>query len=210
MKIRPLLWKTAIFVIGIGIAASCMADIFMLTDEDGAVSLSNVPVEQGYELLLKAPEENSRPLPSNSPMHITAPSPAGKAMPYRALIDETAKTNKIEAALLHAVITAESGYNPRALSSKGASGLMQLMPETARRYGVADRYDPIANVQGGARYLSDLLKLFDDDIRLTLAAYNAGEHAVARYGKKIPPYVETTRYVDTVMKLYDQYRISLQ
>ncbi|MHC8440985.1 MAG: lytic transglycosylase domain-containing protein [Candidatus Eutrophobiaceae bacterium] len=90
--------------------------------------------------------------------------------------------------LIHAVITAESAYNPEAISSAGAVGLMQLMPGTAKRYGVVDRTDPYENMRAGVNYLSDLLHLFDNDVNLALAAYNAGENAVQRYGNRIPPY----------------------
>jgi soluble lytic murein transglycosylase-like protein len=102
--------------------------------------------------------------------------------------------------LLHAVIRTESAYNPAALSSAGAVGLMQLMPGTAKRYGVPDIWDPVENLRGGARYLRDLLDLFGNDLRLALAAYNAGENAVIKYGNRIPPYPETQRYVRKVLQ----------
>ena len=105
---------------------------------------------------------------------------------------------------LHAVISAESGYNPNARSPKNAQGLMQLIPATARRFGVNDPYDPIENLHGGARYLRWLLDLFTD-LRLALAAYNAGEGAVQRYGNTIPPYPETRTYVQRVLEFYRYY-----
>jgi soluble lytic murein transglycosylase-like protein len=108
----------------------------------------------------------------------------------------------VDARLLHAVIAAESAYNPAALSAKGAVGIMQLLPGTARRYGVADAYDARQNIQGGARYLADLLRLFNNDTTLALAAYNAGEQAVLRHGGKVPPYRETVAYVPRVLGLY--------
>ena len=92
---------------------------------------------------------------------------------------------------MHAVIPAESGYNPNAVSRKGATGLMQLMPDTARRYGVQNILDPVQNIHGGVRYLKDLLAMFNGDIELALAGYNAGENAVIRAGRRIPPYPET-------------------
>src|SRR5262249_6498573 len=94
------------------------------------------------------------------------------------------------------------GYNPKARSPKGAIGLMQLMPDTAQRYKVANIWDPGENVRGGARYLRDLLALFNNDLSLVLAAYNAGEDAVAQYGNKIPPYAETRNYVPRVLQQY--------
>jgi soluble lytic murein transglycosylase-like protein len=99
--------------------------------------------------------------------------------------------------LLHSVIKVESNYNPYAVSSKGALGIMQLIPATARRFGVADVFDPVENVEGGARYLKFLLDLFNGDFRLALAAYNAGENAVAKYGD-VPPYRETQNYIKLV------------
>jgi soluble lytic murein transglycosylase-like protein len=106
--------------------------------------------------------------------------------------------------LLHAVIRAESGYNPEAVSPKGAAGLMQLMPATASRMGVRDRFDPQDNIEGGARYLSQLLDMFPSDIKLAVAAYNSGENAVKRHGNQIPPYSETQTYVDRVLNYYSR------
>ncbi|RKZ40322.1 MAG: lytic transglycosylase [Gammaproteobacteria bacterium] len=123
---------------------------------------------------------------------------------YQLLIEAAAKNARLSPALLHAVVQVESNYNPKAVSPKGAVGLMQLMPATAKRYGVTDRTDPIANLNGGARYLFDLLTLFNNDLSLALAAYNAGENAVKRYGNTIPPYKETKNYVKKVKKLYYQ------
>ncbi len=105
--------------------------------------------------------------------------------------------------LLHAVIQVESGYNANAVSPKGAVGLMQLMPATARRLGVADRHDPLANLRGGARYLRNLISLFGGDLSLALAAYNAGEGAVRAHALRIPPYPETIAYVAAVMRRYE-------
>jgi soluble lytic murein transglycosylase-like protein len=104
--------------------------------------------------------------------------------------------------LIEAVIRVESAYNPRAVSRKGARGLMQLMPDTAARFGVHDAFDPEQNVLGGARYLSVLLAQFEGDVALACAAYNAGEHTVRRYGG-VPPYRETQRYVEKIQRLLD-------
>jgi soluble lytic murein transglycosylase-like protein len=117
-----------------------------------------------------------------------------------------AKETQVDAALIHAVITVESAYNPAARSIKGALGLMQLMPETAKRYGVKNRLDPAQNIQGGARYLRDLLLKFDNNLQLVLAAYNAGEEAVMKYGGRIPPYRETADYVPKVLGYYKRFR----
>ena len=122
-----------------------------------------------------------------------------------AIVDQAADDYAVDKALVEAVIHAESSFDTRAVSAKGASGLMQLMPETAARYGVHDLFDPEQNVMGGVRYLRDLLETFDNDLRLALAAYNAGENSVLRYGG-VPPYPETVNYVNRVMRLHDAYR----
>ena len=100
------------------------------------------------------------------------------------------------------MIRAESGWDVRAVSPKGAAGLMQLMPQTAERYGVRDRFDPRQNIDGGVRYLKDLLILFDGELNLALAAYNAGEGAVIRVGRAVPPYPESRQYVKRVTRFY--------
>ena len=123
------------------------------------------------------------------------------SMPYGGLIAEAAAQYRLDGLLLAAVVEAESGYDPRAVSPRGALGLMQLMPSTAAHYGATEAADPRANVRAGARYLRDLLRRFDDDLELALAAYNAGPAAVARYGG-VPPFRETTRYVDRVLRIY--------
>lgn len=122
------------------------------------------------------------------------------------LIPKVAAEIGLEVALLHAVIETESDYNPKAVSHKGAVGLMQLMPATAKRFGVTNRYDPTQNIYGGARYLRYLLKLFNNNLQLAVAAYNAGEGNVRKYGNKIPPFRETQGYVKKVMRLYKTYR----
>ena len=123
------------------------------------------------------------------------------AMPYGSLIAEAAAQYRLDGLLLAAVVEAESGYDPGAVSPRGALGLMQLMPATAAHYGAAEPADPRANVRAGARYLRDLLRRFDDDLELALAAYNAGPANVTRYGG-VPPFRETTRYVDRVLRIY--------
>lgn len=128
------------------------------------------------------------------------------ARPHGKLLQRAAKASEIDPALLHAIVKVESGYDPRAVSPKGAVGLMQLMPETARRYGVRDSRDPAQNTIAGSAYLRDLLIQFDHDLPLALAAYNAGENAVLRHGQKIPPYRETREYVPKVLSLYEANR----
>jgi soluble lytic murein transglycosylase-like protein len=113
-----------------------------------------------------------------------------------------ARTENVDPKLMDAVIIVESGYNADAVSPKGAMGLMQLMPATAERFGVAEPFDPTANMRGGARYLRWLIGRFDGELSLVLAAYNAGEGAVAAHGHRIPPYRETQQYVQRVLQRY--------
>lgn len=115
------------------------------------------------------------------------------------IVGNASKRYGVSEKLIHAVIKAESGYNPKAYSHAGAAGLMQLMPDTAKRYGVTVRFNPEQCVDGGTHYLRDLLDMFDGNVKLAVAGYNAGEGAVIRYGKKIPPYSETQDYVKKVM-----------
>jgi len=119
-----------------------------------------------------------------------APRPAGIAE----AVEQISASHSLPPQLVHSVIQVESNYNPRAVSPKGALGMMQLMPATARRFGVANVFDPIENIEGGARYLKYLLDLYGGDYRLALAAYNAGEGAVEKYGS-VPPYAETRNYL---------------
>ena len=118
------------------------------------------------------------------------------------MIERAAEASSLPPELIHAVVRAESAYKSDAVSSKGAVGLMQLMPGTAERYGVTDRQDPMQNLDGGTRYLRDLLRMFDNDLELALAGYNAGENAVIRYGNAIPPFPETQNYVRKVIRFY--------
>ena len=117
-------------------------------------------------------------------------------------VERAARENQLPPELIHSVIAVESGYNANAVSPKGALGLMQLVPSTAERFGVSDAFDPADNIRGGARYLKYLLDLYSGNDALALAAYNAGEAAVARYGG-IPPYLETQNYVEQVRHRLD-------
>ena len=122
----------------------------------------------------------------------------------KAIVDHVARDYAVDKSLVKAMIHAESDFDANAVSPKGALGLMQLMPETAERYGVRDVFDPEQNIIGGVHYLHDLLETFDNNVRLAVAAYNAGKKAVLQYGG-VPPYPETTQYVDKVMQLHSIY-----
>lgn len=132
--------------------------------------------------------------------------PAARSVKFRAIIEREAMSAGLDPDLLHSVIDAESSYDPTAVSEKGALGLMQLMPATIQRFGVTDPYDPVQNIKGGAKYLSHLIRIFDSDVSLALAAYNAGEGRVLRYGKRLPPFDETRDYVSKVLRSYHSSR----
>ena len=122
------------------------------------------------------------------------------------LIVESGRRNGVDPVLLYAIMHRESAFKRRALSHKGASGLMQLMPPTARRFGVRNIWDPAQNIEGGARYMRVLLDMFGGDVRLALAGYNAGEGAVLKYGRNVPPYSETREYVRRITERYAMMR----
>jgi soluble lytic murein transglycosylase-like protein len=126
---------------------------------------------------------------------------------FAPLIESASRTHNVDVALVHAVISAESGYNPLAISKAGARGIMQLMPDTARRFGVQDIMDPTENILGGVKYLRELLTLFNGNMELAVAAYNAGENAVIRHGHRIPPYAETIHYVPKVLGFYRKFQM---
>ncbi len=193
-------------LLGFGLCSGARANIYAYTAADGSVSLSNVPADNRYKILV--PDHKAAavvlPLPETGRLPLAR---AGKSR-YDQIVEEVARAHGLDGALLHAVISVESHYNPRAVSKKGAAGLMQLMPATAKRYGVSDSFDPAQNLHGGARYLRDLLTLFNSDMSLALAAYNAGENAVIRHGNRIPPIRETRDYVPKVLGFYRKYLAS--
>ena len=125
---------------------------------------------------------------------------------FAPIVSRAARVHGVDEALVHAVIFAESSYDPDAISPAGASGLMQLMPATAAQYGVRDLFDPAQNVSGGVRLLRDLLAKFDGNVELALAAYNAGAYAVIRAGNRVPPHSETAAYVPKVIDYYRHFQ----
>ena len=218
------------------LAALCMAalpyvaqaDVWGYVDPKGVAHFANERVDERYELFFRGGEAfdtangvTSREARTDFPRPVAVPGTVGKLMTYfdlspnfkavRHHIREASDTNHIDFELLQALIATESGFDADAVSPKGAVGLMQLMPATAQRYGVAsDRKSPVEkkltdpkiNIRAGSRYLGDLINMFPGKLELALAAYNAGEGAVQRAGNKIPNFRETQNYVKTVMQLY--------
>lgn len=187
----------ALVALGLALPATGLAELYKYRDSAGHIHLTDRPM-RGMQLLQRysftgsrAPKSGGGLAQMNQRRDRLAP-----------LIERAAADTGLESALVHAVVRAESAYRADAVSHKGAVGLMQLMPATAERYGVSDRRDPAQNLDGGTRYLRDLLVMFDNDLELALAAYNAGENAVIRYGRKIPPFAETQGYVRKVLAFY--------
>lgn len=179
------------------------ADIYKYVDKHGRVTLTDKPTNAKHTRLVKTWKGWVEQKPARKGHSINFAKNLRKFSPT---VDYVAQRYKLPRSLLHAVITAESAYNPSAVSRAGAAGLMQLMPETAKRYGVKNRLNPYENIHGGSRYLRDLLAMFNNDLILALAAYNAGENAVKEYGNKIPPYRETQNYVRKVLSYYQRYK----
>ena len=190
-----------LLISGLIAPSAAFAEVYKYLDARGGIHLTDKPM-RGMKLLKRYSISTGR---------VRASTPSAKSVlsamferrdRLAPLIEKAATESRLRPALIHAVVRAESAYRPDAVSHKGAVGLMQLMPGTAERYGVSDRHDPAQNLSGGARYLRDLLEMFDNDLQLALAAYNAGENAVIRYGNKIPPYNETQGYVRKVIRFY--------
>jgi soluble lytic murein transglycosylase-like protein len=187
-------------------AQPAFADIFTFTDTNGVVHFTNIPSNDKRYRLLRKEGDNPAPAATRN-VAASAWLPSDVLIQrYAPIIDIAARTYGVDKNLVHAVISAESAYNPVALSKAGAVGLMQLMPDTARRYGVKNIFDPSENIHGGVRYLRDLLLMFNGNIELAVAAYNAGENAVIKYGNKIPPYAETVHYVPKVLGYYRRFQ----
>ncbi|HEX4857541.1 MAG TPA: transglycosylase SLT domain-containing protein [Usitatibacteraceae bacterium] len=180
-------------------AARASGNIYSFRDENGVTHFSNLPhLDKRYKLVYRIPSTGQyRPnaWSANGPSAVEI----SRLVP---IIKDASRAFGVDARLIHAVIRAESGYNANALSNKGAVGLMQLIPATAQRYGVQNSYDPQQNIWGGTKYLRDLLNLFNGNLELALAGYNAGENAVIRAGNRIPPYPETLAYVPKVLHFY--------
>lgn len=188
-------------IANLSISYVAIADIYKFVDENGLIHYTDQPKNKQYKRVIKTRTPRffgsyTTPMPT-----IHRFSSANKQR-FSDLIEQAAYRHQVDPKLVHAVIQTESAYNSTAISSAGAVGLMQLMPDTARRFGVYDRNDPDQNVDGGTRYLKHLIGLFEPNLDLAVAAYNAGENAVMKYNNSIPPYPETQNYVKQVLALY--------
>ncbi len=178
----------------LGWFTAASADVYVYKDKQGVLIFTNVPNHGGYQRVIR--ESNGR---------ISAESLGNDS--YDDLIRSASGRHNVDPDLVRAVIKAESDFRSDARSRKGAMGLMQLMPETARLHNVADAFDPNANVDGGVRHLKMLLERYHGDLQLSLAAYNAGSAAVEKHGG-IPPFNETKEYVRRVLRFYEAYRLA--
>jgi soluble lytic murein transglycosylase-like protein len=173
-------------------AQPARADVYMFKDRQGVLTFTNVPNHTGYKRILR-----------DSGATLGGGTTTGTA--FDELISSASGRYNVDADLIRAVIKTESDFNTNARSNKGAMGLMQLMPETARLHNVSNAFNPNENVDGGVRHLRMLLERYQGDLELSLAAYNAGAGAVEKHGG-IPPYNETREYVRKVLRFYDAFR----
>jgi soluble lytic murein transglycosylase-like protein len=182
------------------LASPSTAGIYRYVDENGVIHFTNCPRDPKFKLYIRESKEDVGDEDNSSSVSYIKDSNQ-----YDSLITEFSRKYQVDFALIKAIIRAESGFNPFATSRKGAKGLMQLMPETASRMNVSNIFNPRENIDGGVRYFKYLLSLFNNDLRLSLAAYNAGENIVGEL-RSIPPYRETVDYVKKVLSYYQSYR----
>jgi soluble lytic murein transglycosylase-like protein len=180
------------FICSLVLPPSSRADVYVYKDAQGVLNFTNVPTHAGYRRIIR----ESNPLSSGA---VNSPSI------YDDLIVAASNRYGIDPDLIRAIIKVESDFDTNARSQKGAMGLMQLMPETARLHNVRDVFDPAENIDGGVRHLRLLLGQYQGDLGLSLAAYNAGSKAVNKHGG-IPVFAETQEYVRRVLRYYDSYR----
>jgi soluble lytic murein transglycosylase-like protein len=190
------IWWLLVALLPVTMAAPAHAGIFAFTDDQGTVHYSNVPVDTRFRPVISVPDAGR---PTDGQL-------LQRSEQYANMIEGAARANGLEPALVRAVLVAESGGDPHAISRRGARGLMQLMPATARRYGVRDVFDPEQNIRAGSHYLRDLIDRYSSDLELVLAAYNAGPAAVDQHGGSIPPIKETLQYVPRVLQIYEHLR----
>jgi len=190
---------TALFFLLTVASEALAADIYKYEDSEGVVHFTDTPTDRRFKIFMRDIQKDRR-LRTNFGFNRVSRNPAE----FEQIINSCSTEFGVEKSLVKAVIHAESGYNPNAVSSKGAAGLMQLMPGTAQDLKVADSFNPSDNIRGGVRYLRFLLDTFKGDVSLALAAYNAGLGNVAKHGG-IPPYQETRNYVSKVLDYQRNY-----
>lgn len=191
-RMRRLPFALAVFAT-VALVRPADAQIYMWRDAAGQMVLSDKPREDAGPVQTFAVERATTGVRATR-------APDAKSAEFDPLIDEHASAHGVDPDLVRAVIQVESAFNPRAVSPKGAMGLMQLMPATASALGVVNPFDPAQNIGGGVRYLKQLLARYDERVELALAAYNAGPGAVDRYGQAVPPYRETRDYVRRITR----------
>ncbi|MEW6375877.1 MAG: lytic transglycosylase domain-containing protein [Thermodesulfobacteriota bacterium] len=189
-----------LFLVLLFLAIPASAGIYRYEDERGVIHFTNCPRDPRFKLYIRESKEDV-----GEETHSSSGIPAKDLNHYDSLISEFSRKYQVDFALIKAMIRAESGFNPFAVSRKGAKGLMQLMPETALRMSISNVFSPRENIEGGVRYFKYLLSLFNNDLRLSLAAYNAGENLVFER-RSIPPYRETMEYVRRVLNYYQSYK----
>jgi soluble lytic murein transglycosylase-like protein len=201
LKVQNRLLGALLGALAVGLVAPAGAQIYAGTSGSGAVVLSNFQTSDTPDLVIAPPPAPVPVAPAAAPPVAAVPlaADAQRAAQFKPMIQKVAQETSMSPQLLHAVISVESGYDARAVSRKGAQGLMQLMPQTAQRFGVRNAFDPLENIRGGALYLKWLLDYFDGDLKLALAGYNCGENEVVRAGFKIPANKETRDYVPKVL-----------
>jgi soluble lytic murein transglycosylase-like protein len=190
-SLRLMIFLAGILAVGLTVPAVSLADIYKFVDKDGVIHFSNVPSTSGKWVLVIKEQRVQFNLGQNFEK-------------YEPEIWKASQRYSVDYNLVRAIIKAESNFNPKAVSRAGAKGLMQLMPQTASILQVNDSFHPEENIDGGVRYLRYLLNLYNDNLQLALAAYNAGEKAVFKY-RGIPPYQETQTYVQRVLGYYQKY-----
>ncbi len=205
IKILLIIFTLSLVSGGLGLVSPVLADIYRYQDENGIVHFTNVPTESKYQLFYKDPlkGQSASPFKDYRKALYSKGSQSFTPSLLSNHIDEASHYFGIDPKLIQAVIHVESNFNPQAISPKGAQGLMQLMPQTARDLQVFDPFSPRDNIVGGARYLRYLLDLYHQDMTLALAAYNAGPEKVNLH-RGIPPYPETRTYVQKVMQIYSR------
>jgi len=198
-KCRP--WILPVFLLALLFQVSPVtADIYKYVDEEGVMHFTDAPTDRRFKIFMKDFKKD-RQLRTNFKLSACYRNPDE----FEPIIRSLASEYGVDKSLVKAVIHAESGYNPNAVSSKGAQGLMQLMPKTAQGLKVNNSLDPKDNIRGGVRYLRFLLDTFKGDVTLALAAYNAGLSRVSQYGG-VPPYAETRNYISKVLSYQKSYQ----